>query len=214
MGLMQAEDDPRTEPLEDEAFEDDGALEEAEEPSRAGPGEELEDEALVQQAAALLFASPEPLTVRRLWELLERPRMARVRTALETLSERLAAAPVPITLENVGGRWRLLSDPGQGEVVGRLHKETRPERITSAALETLAIVAYRQPVTKAEVDAIRGVQSGAMLRNLVDRRLIRVLGRADQPGAPLQYGTTREFLERFGLGAVKDLPRDTELTGD
>ena len=88
------------------------------------------------------------------------------------------------------------------------------ERVSPAGLETLAIVAYRQPVTKAEIEAIRGVQAGPVLRSLVDRGLVKVTGRADQPGAPLQYGTTREFLDRFGLASLKELPRDAELVRD
>ena len=78
--------------------------------------------------------------------------------------------------------------------------------MTPAALETLAIVAYRQPVIRAEIEAIRGVQVGPMLRALLDRKLIRVLGRADVPGSPLQYGTTQTFLDRFGLKSIRDLP--------
>ena len=85
------------------------------------------------------------------------------------------------------------------------------ERISPAALETLSIVAYRQPVTKAEIEAIRGVQAGPILRSLVDRGLVRVTGRADVPGHPLQYGTTKEFLDRFALAGLKELPRDGEL---
>ncbi len=75
----------------------------------------------------------------------------------------------------------------------------------------MSVVAYRQPVTKGEIEAIRGVQAGPVLRNLVDRNLIKVTGRADQPGNPLQYGTTKEFLGRFGLSSLSDLPRDPEL---
>ena len=80
--------------------------------------------------------------------------------------------------------------------------------------ETPAIVAYRQPVTKAEIEAIRGVQAGPILRSLVDRGLAKVTGRADVPGHPLQYGTTKEFLDRFGLMGLEDLPRDAELAKD
>ena len=144
----------------------------------------------------------------------ERPHPARVRAALEALQEDFETSELPVVLRPIAGGWRLLSDPDQGEVVARLRKEPKTERITPAALETLAIVAYRQPVSKAEVEAIRGVQSGQMLRTLVDRRLVRVTGRADLPGSPLQYGTTREFLDRFGLSSLKDLPRDGELTSD
>jgi segregation and condensation protein B len=90
----------------------------------------------------------------------------------------------------------------------------KSERISGAALETLAVVAYRQPVTKAEIEAIRGVQAGPILRTLIERGLVRVTGRADVPGHPLQYGTTREFLDRFGLSSLGDLPRDGELAKD
>ncbi len=182
-------------------------------PARAapGPGEEKSDEALVRELAALLFASPEALSPGRLVELLERPSAARVERALESLALALDAGPLPIVLKKIAGGWRLLCDPELGDVVLRLVDEPRPERISAAALETLAIIAYRQPVTKAEIEAIRGVQAGPVLKSLVDRGLVRVTGRADQPCAPLLYGTTKEFLERFGLGALKDLPRDGEL---
>ncbi len=184
------------------------------EPSAAqglGPGDALDDEELMQRAAALLFASPDPLSTERLTHLLERPAKARVRAVLASLAERLTAAGLPIALNEIAGGWRLFTRPDMADVVQRLAKVQRVEKVTPAALETLAIVAYRQPVTSAEVEAIRGVQSGAMLRALVDKGLVRVTGRADQPGAPLQYGTTREFLDRFGLPSLKDLPRDGEL---
>ena len=173
-----------------------------------GPGNDLDDEELLQRAAALLFASPDPLSTERLVHLLERPEKARVRSALADLGQRLSEARLPIALAEIAGGWRLLTRPELAEVIQRL------EKVTPAALETLAIVAYRQPVTSAEVEAIRGVQSGPLLRALVDRGLVRVTGRADQPGAPLQYGTTREFLDRFGLASLKDLPRDGELARD
>jgi len=181
------------------------------EPARLGPGEELDDDELARRAAALLFASPDPLSLARLVELLERPARARVRAALAEVARRLEAAGLSIVLREVAGGWRFLTSPAAGEVVQRLLKEPRPERVSAAGLETLAIIAYRQPVTKAEIEAIRGVQSQAMLRSLVDRGLVRVTGRSDQPGAPLLYGTTRQFLERFGLARVEDLPRDGEL---
>lgn len=181
--------------------------------SALGPGEELSDEALVTQCATLLFASPEPLSLARLVDLLERPERGRVRDALQGLQERLDASELPYEVKEVAGGYRLHTRSVQAPVVARLIKEKKPERISSAALETLAIVAYRQPVTKAEIEAIRGVQAGPVLRSLVDRGLCKIAGRADQPGAPLQYGTTKEFLERFGLARVKELPRDNELAG-
>jgi segregation and condensation protein B len=181
---------------------------------RLGPGEEKSDETLRREIVALLFASSEPLTSPRLIELLERPAAARVQAALEALQAELDGGTLPLVLRKIGGAWRLVSDPELAFVVGRLRAEPKPERISAAALETLAIIAYRQPVSKAEIEAIRGVQAGPVLRSLVDRGLVRITGRADLPGQPLLYGTTKEFLERFGLAALGDLPRDGELNED
>ncbi|MBK7641738.1 MAG: SMC-Scp complex subunit ScpB [Planctomycetes bacterium] len=179
-----------------------------------GAGEQLSDEELVQSVVALIFASPEPLSERRLVQLLEGPRIERVRSALATARERLAAAGLPIELRLLAGGHQLLTQPELGPLVQRLFKARKSERISAAALETLAVIAYRQPVTKAEIEAIRGVQAGPILRTLVDRGLVRVDGRADVPGHPLQYGTTRTFLDRFGLGSLEELPRDSELSRD
>lgn len=195
-------------------LDEDAAAEAEEAKAGPGPGADLSDEQLVERTAALLFASPDPLSVGRLVGLLERPPAARVRAALETLGHQLEASPLPLQLRALKGGYTLLTVPELGRVVGRLAKGSAIERISPAALETLAIVAYRQPVTKAEIEAIRGVQAGPILRSLVDRGLAKVTGRADVPGHPLQYGTTKEFLDRFGLMSLEDLPRDAELAKD
>lgn len=179
-----------------------------------GPGEQLDDESLLRALTALVYASPEPLSERRLQQLLERPAMPRVRAALLALSERLAETSLPLELRQIAGGWQILTVADLGPVVQRLEKVRKAEKLSGAALETLAVVAYRQPVTKAEIEAIRGVQAGPMLRMLVDRGMVRVAGRADVPGHPLQYGTTRGFLERFGLASLEELPRDAELSKD
>ena len=163
---------------------------------------------------ALVFASPEPLSTRRLSALLEGPELARVEAALATLRARLGASGLPIEVREIAGGFQILTTPEMGVTIQRLFKARKAERISSAALETLAVVAYRQPVTKAEIEAIRGVQAGPILRSLIDRGLVRVIGRADVPGHPLQYGTTRAFLDRFGLARLEDLPRDAELSKD
>lgn len=202
--------DAATEPTP--AAEGDGAAElEAEESRGPGPGAELGDEELRRRACALLFASPEPISLARLVALLERPPVARVRAAVEELGHALEAAGLPIQVRGIRGGYTLMTEPELGPVVARLAKGPTVERISAAALETLSIVAYRQPVTKAEIESIRGVQAGPILRTLVDRGLIRVLGRADVPGHPLQYGTGKDFLDRFGLMSLGDLPRDAEL---
>jgi segregation and condensation protein B len=181
------------------------------EPGASGP---LSDEELVRRIAALVFASPEPLSLGRLVELLDRPGEARVRAALEELGHRLAASGLPLEVREIAGGFLFLTAPEMGPTVALLAERRRNERLSGAALETLAIVAYRQPVTKSEIEAIRGVQAGPILRTLVDRGLVKVTGRADQPGHALEYGTTREFLDRFGLANLGDLPRDGELARD
>ncbi len=183
-------------------------------PVENGPGDQLSDDELLSALTALVFASPEPITMRRLLEILEQPARTRVAVALDRLREGLAASRLPLELREIAGGFQILTKPEMGEVVQRLFKARRAERISSAALETLAVIAYRQPVSKAEIEAIRGVQAGPILRTLIERGLVRVTGRADVPGHPLQYGTTREFLDRFGLGTLEDLPRDAELTKD
>ncbi|MEZ6005016.1 MAG: SMC-Scp complex subunit ScpB [Planctomycetota bacterium] len=182
--------------------------------AKTGPGEDLSDEQLLRNAAALLFASAEPLTLAKLTQLLDRPRRGRVKDVLTALSQRLELAELPFQVRAIQGGFALMTTPELGPVVERLVAGNNIEKVSAAALETLAVVAYRQPVTKAEIEAIRGVQAGPILRSLVDRGLIKVIGRADVPGAPLQYGTTREFLNRFGLQAIGDLPRDAELAED
>ena len=118
-----------------------------------------------------------------------------------------------VELVEVGSGWRFQTRPDVQAHLDRLHPE-KPPKYSRATLETLAIIAYRQPVSKAEIEAIRGVQSGPVLRSLVDRGLVKITGRAELPGQPLLYGTSKEFLERFGLGALKELPRDGELNED
>ena len=188
-------------------------LEEADE----GPAAELDEEqldVLTQTLGVLLFASPEPLNLGRLKELSEAPDKAAVRQGLGELEERFERAALPLVVRKLAGGYRVMTDPRLAEVVQRLDKSRKTERISQAALETLSIIAYRQPVTKAEIEAIRGVQAGPMLRTLVDRGLVKIAGRAEQPGQPLLYGTTKEFLDRFGLGALNELPRDAELAGE
>jgi len=175
------------------------------------PEAELSDDAFLRAVAALVFASPEPITERKLAGLLS-AEVARVDAALAALKTRLESSLLPLELRSIAGGWQILTTPDTSEVVQRLFQERKAERISPAALETLAVVAYRQPVTKAEIEAIRGVQVGPILRNLVDRALVKVTGRADVPGHPLQYGTTKTFLDKFGLAGLGDLPRDSELT--
>lgn len=125
--------------------------------------------------------------------------------ALQELQAEYASSGRGFVLHSIDGGYQLRTRPEHAEWVRRFCK-SRPFRFSRAALETLAIVAYRQPVTRAEIDYLRGVDSGGVIRTLLDKRLIRILGKKDVPGKPLIYGTTREFLELFGLQGLADLP--------
>ncbi len=159
---------------------------------------------------ALLFASPEALSADRLAGAVGRSK-GEVSAALQALRERLEGGGRPYVLTQVGRGFRLLTKPEFHPYLVRLRGIKKKESLSQAALETLAVIAYRQPIIRAEIEDIRGVQCGPMLRALLERKLIKVAGRADVPGRPLLYATTRTFLDRFGLKSLKDLPSLKEL---
>ncbi len=167
---------------------------------------ELPGVPLLARIEALLFAASEPLPLRRLKELTLVDDGRVVRDALDALSAGYAEAGSAIALEEVAGGFQLRTRPEFAPLVARLGRRTETERLSPAALETLAIVAYRQPVLRADIEKIRGVASGEVLRTLVERGLVRIAGRAELPGSPLLYGTTTRFLEVFGLRDLRDLP--------
>ena len=114
-------------------------------------------------------------------------------------------------IESVAGGFRVMTLPEHARVVANLHRQRVSTRLTKAAVETLAIIAYKQPITRAQLEAIRGVACGEVLRSLMERRLITVKGRADELGRPILYGTTRQFLDHFGLASLTELPSLAEL---
>lgn len=160
---------------------------------------------------ALLFASGDPLSARKIAEIVDGSSVDEVKATLAQLSTDLLTSG--IRLVEVAGGWQLRTAPEYHAYVRRLFR-TRPQRLTRAATETLAVVAYKQPVTRQEIEAVRGVDCGGVLESLVERRLVRVVGRRDVPGRPLVYATTREFLELFGLKSLRDMPTLAELGDD
>jgi segregation and condensation protein B len=154
---------------------------------------------------AVLFVSDEPLTPAVLSQALEMDR-ATVEALCEQLVRDLEARDAGVVLRNVAGGWRLFTAPDSQPIVERFVLSSRQARMTKAALETLAIVAYKQPVTRHQVSAVRGVNSDGVLRALVDRGLIAEAGRDEGPGRPLLYATTPAFLERLGLSSLAALP--------
>jgi segregation and condensation protein B len=154
---------------------------------------------------AMLFASTEPLSASRLSEAAGLS-VAPIKELLQELREDSLGSQAVFELKKHGDGWRLYTKEEFYPYLVRLRSLKKVERLTPAALETLAIIAYRQPVIRAEVEAIRGVRVGPMLRALLDRKLVSIVGRANVPGAPFQYGTTKSFLERFGLESLSELP--------
>jgi segregation and condensation protein B len=110
-------------------------------------------------------------------------------------------------VEQVAGGYQLLTLPEFGEVLKKLHQREIDAKLTKAAMETLAIIAYKQPILRADIEAIRGVQCGETIRSLMEKHLVKIAGRAEEPGRPILYGTTKRFLELFGLNSTKDLPQ-------
>ncbi len=154
---------------------------------------------------ALLFVSDKPLTLDQLFEATgHRPR-ADHQEALDQIAGIHRDGISGVVLHEVAGGWQFRTDPHSAEYVRRF-LQVKPQRLTRAALETLAIIAYRQPVTRPEIEDIRGVDCGAVLKALLDRKLIKILGKKDEVGRPMLYGTTREFLEFFALKDLSALP--------
>jgi segregation and condensation protein B len=159
---------------------------------------------------SLLFSSAEPVPLSKLLAVLPGYEKRDVVRALAALAEEYATDERGFRLQQVGGGYQLRTAPANAEFV-KASLALRPVRLTRASLETLAVIAYRQPVTRAEIEAIRGVDADAVLATLLERRLVRVLGRKDVVGRPLLYGTTAEFLETFGLKDLASLPTLEEL---
>ncbi|MBI5838293.1 MAG: SMC-Scp complex subunit ScpB [Candidatus Eisenbacteria bacterium] len=160
---------------------------------------------------ALLFAAPQPLTLEALAEALAPLAAPEVGGLLEQLRAELEGAGRGVTLVQVAGGWQIVSRPEYAPYVQRMLRGRRKARLSRAALETLAIVAYRQPVTKADIEGIRGVDSSGVLAHLLERNLVGIRGRAHTVGRPLLYGTTQEFLVYFGINDLTDLPKPEEL---
>jgi segregation and condensation protein B len=156
---------------------------------------------------ALLFASDAPVEAERIQEILELPSAGAARHLVGRLRERLDGEGRALQVMEVGGGFRLVTRPEVAPWLVKLARSRTKSRLSRPALETLAIIAYRQPVSRPEVDAIRGVNSDAVLDNLLDRRMIRITGRKESPGRPFLYETTREFLVAFGLRDLADLPK-------
>lgn len=159
---------------------------------------------------SLIFVADAPLSLDRLCIVLEEADRAEVRAAVTELQQEYEGEGRGILLEEVAGGYQFRSRPENADYLRRLTR-SKPVRFSPSALETLAIIAYRQPVTRAEIEYLRGVDAGGVLKNLLEKKLVRILGRKDIPGRPLIYGTTRDFLELFSLKDLASLPTIREV---
>jgi segregation and condensation protein B len=165
----------------------------------------------------LLFVSGQPVTLKRLTEVLGDVDADAVRQLVTELHADYQQLQRAFRIQEVAGGYQLVTDPALAPWMKRLLQLPREDTLSKPALETLAIIAYRQPLTKAEVETIRGVDGTATLDTLLERQFVRVLGRKDTPGRPLLYGTTEQFLRHFGLNSLDALPPmaqgSTEIPG-
>jgi segregation and condensation protein B len=174
-------------------------------------GPEVTTDSIIE---AMLLSTDVPLTGAKLAQLLGIGDAADVKPAIVRLNERYAAQNASFRIDLIAKGYQMLTLPVYDRWVSKLHKARAESRLSQAALETLAIVAYKQPVLRAQIEAIRGVAVGDMLVRLREINLIRIVGRAEEIGRPLLYGTTGKFLEVFGLGSLKDLPKVEQDTPD
>jgi segregation and condensation protein B len=162
---------------------------------------------------ALLFSSPGPVKKKELADILEATPQA-VSEAVGVLREQAEVPERGIRLEEVGGGWRFATRPEFDSLLRKFHEVTERSRLSLAALETLAVIAYRQPITLPEIQEVRGVNSASVLNTLLEKRLVTTAGRKAVVGTPFLYKTTPDFLVRFGLNELEELPKPEELAED
>ncbi len=170
----------------------------------------MADVSLKQIIESVLFVSDSPLSLDRLCSILEEFEREEIRAAIDAITADCTSNQRGIELILVAGGYQFRSRPELGDYIRRL-KRAKPARFSPSSLETLAIIAYRQPVTRAEIEYLRGVDSGGILKSLLDKKLIRIIGKKDIPGKPLIYGTTKEFMETFSLKDLASLPTLREI---
>ena len=159
---------------------------------------------------ALLFVSDKPVSIDTLKEVLKEIDPTEVRAVIEELNKEYASSGRSFSIKEIAGGFQMLTDPVYSKWISALYKRG-PDRLTGPSLETLAIIAYKQPITRSDIEAIRGVNVDGVLRTLEERGLIRTKGRVDAPGRPILYGTTNEFLQHFGLKSLEELPKLKEF---
>lgn len=161
---------------------------------------------------ALLFTSEKPITIEQMKEVLEEVEAKDIKTALAELQTEYETLGRSFKVYEVAGGYQMVTAPEFADYLKKFYRVKSKDKLTKPALETLAIIAYRQPITKADIEDIRGVNVDGVVKTLFDRQMIKMAGRKDAPGRPILYGTTKEFLDRFGLSSLNELPKLGEFT--
>jgi segregation and condensation protein B len=162
-------------------------------------------------AEAVLFASDEPLSADRLAGIVGAGTVKDIRKHINNLNARYEAGNFAFRIEQIAGGYQMMTLGRYNHWLKKLLRARTDTKLSQAALETLAIIAYKQPIMRADIEAIRGVAAGEMIRGLMYKGLVKIAGRAEVLGRPMLYGTTKKFLEVFGLNTIKDLPKAEEL---
>ena len=166
----------------------------------------LDEDEIRSALEAVLFVSHEPLTLEKLTSVVDGPPKAVVSRLLKTLQHEYDQSGRGLRLAEVAGGYVLVTRPELVVYIKRLNKSKAITKLSRSALETLAIIGYKQPIIRADIEKIRGVETSGVLRTLLDQKLVRIVGRQDVPGRPILYGTSKQFLQRFGLRDLRDLP--------
>ncbi len=184
-----------------------GECEQATSDKLQATGNELTAESVIE---AVLFASDEPISDARLSDIVEIG-VKQVRQYIQSLNDKYKANNNAFRIEQIAGGYQMLTLSAYNHWIQKLLRARSEGKLSTAALETLAIIAYKQPVIRADIEAIRGVAVGEVIRSLMSKGLVKIVGRAEVLGRPMLYGTTKKFLELFGLNTLKDLPKVEEL---
>jgi segregation and condensation protein B len=190
----QEHSEPEVEPTTAESFESD--------PAEITP---------IQVVEAVLFAGDEPVSAKKLAEIVGAGGVKEIKDHIEQLNRKYEQMHCAFRVESIAGGYLMLTQSAYNVWLRKLLKVRSESKLTPAALETLAIIAYKQPIMRVEVEAVRGVGCGEMIRQLCEKQLVKIVGRAEELGRPLLYGTTKKFLEVFGLNGLKDLPQVEDL---
>ncbi|MFH0839120.1 MAG: SMC-Scp complex subunit ScpB [Candidatus Omnitrophota bacterium] len=171
----------------------------------------IEQKELKRIIEAILFVSEKPVTLAELKDIVEETDAGLLKQAVDSLRDDYGKCDGGLRISEVAGGFRIATDPSLGIWLHKLYKARHTEKLTKPSLETLSIIAYKQPITRAEIEVIRGVAVEGVINTLLERGLIRIVGRKETVGRPLLYGTTNQFLEYFGLNSLNELPNLSEF---